>query len=186
MEDKLNKIKDFADKAHGDQMRRYSKERYIVHPERVMKLLMSYTKELPVLAAALLHDVLEDTPVKKEEIQEFLESVMSEEEALRTVELVVELTDVYTKENEPRLNRKKRKAMEAERLGMTSAAAQTIKYADLIDNSIDIAHNDPDFARVFLRENKGLLEKMKNGNQELYDKAVKTVYDCEKTLNREE
>ena len=35
MEDILLKVKDFADRAHGEQMRKYTPERYIVHPERL-------------------------------------------------------------------------------------------------------------------------------------------------------
>src|SRR3954464_15075348 len=112
----LDEVKDFADKAHGNQMRRYTPERYIVHPVRVMITCKEYTSDITILAAALLHDVLEDTPVTKEELQAFLMNIMSEEEAKRTVQLVEELTDVYIKENYPKWNRKKRKLKEADSL----------------------------------------------------------------------
>src|SRR4051812_49401817 len=101
----LDEVKDFADKAHGNQMRRYTPERYIVHPVRVMKTCREYSNDVTILAAALLHDVLEDTPVKKEELKTFLLKLMSEEEANKTVQLVEELTDVYIKENYPHWNR---------------------------------------------------------------------------------
>ncbi|HYH55544.1 MAG TPA: hypothetical protein VD772_02970, partial [Anseongella sp.] len=94
------------------------------------------------------------------------------------------LTDVYTKENYPRLNRKKRKAREADRLSKAPAAAQTVKYADIIDNAIDIAGHDKDFAKVFLRECGQLLRQMDKGNQQLYERAVKTVADCLSELQR--
>lgn len=178
MEAVLEKIKDFADKAHGDQQRKYSPERYIVHPVRVMQTCAAYTTKLPVLAAALLHDVLEDTPVTKEGLQQFLEGVMTEEEARQTTTLVVELSDVYTKEAHPRWNRKKRKAKEAERIAKTSEDSQTVKYADIVDNCREIVQHDPDFARVFLRECKGLLAVMPKGNEELYSKAKETVNTC--------
>ncbi|MGN6567929.1 MAG: hypothetical protein ACTHJ0_08255 [Flavipsychrobacter sp.] len=35
---KLEEVIAFADKAHGSQMRKYTPERYIVHPIRVMEL----------------------------------------------------------------------------------------------------------------------------------------------------
>src|SRR3954454_23071399 len=111
----LEEIKDFADRAHGNQMRRYTPERYIVHPIRVMKTCKEYTNDITILAAALLHDVLEDTPVTKKELLAFLLKLMSEENAKRTVQLVEELTDIYIKENYPTWNRKKRKIKEAER-----------------------------------------------------------------------
>jgi guanosine-3',5'-bis(diphosphate) 3'-pyrophosphohydrolase len=59
-----------------------------------------------------------------------------------------------------------------------SAEAQTIKYADIIDNSIDIVENDPDFAMIFLKEYRDLLRGMNKGEQLLYREAVKTVFNC--------
>ena len=76
MEDILNTIRDYADTAHGTQMRKYTPERYIVHPIRVMETCRNYDSRLPILAAALLHDVLEDTPVTEAEMRDFLHSVM--------------------------------------------------------------------------------------------------------------
>jgi (p)ppGpp synthase/HD superfamily hydrolase len=174
----LDEIRDFADKAHGSQMRKYTPERYIVHPERVMETCKEYTSDITILAAALLHDVLEDTPVTKEELQAFLMNIMSEEEAKRTVQLVEELTDVYIKENYPKWNRKKRKLKEADRLEKTSAAAQTIKYADIIDNAPEVTEQEPDFAKKFIPEYKALLKRITKGNPILYEKAKEVVNTC--------
>ena len=178
MDDVLEKVRDFADKAHGKQTRKYSAERYIVHPVRVMEMCRQYTADLPVLAAALLHDVLEDTPVTKAALYQFLLTVMEEEEAKNTVQLVVELSDVYTKEAHPRWNRKKRKAKESARIQKTSPDSQTVKYADIIDNCREIVQHDPDFARVFLRECKELLKVIPAGNETLYKEAKDTVNRC--------
>ena len=168
----------FADKAHGNQMRKYTPDRYIVHPVRVMEICKAYTDDLAMLAAAILHDVLEDTPVTKEQLKKFLLTLMSEEQATQTVQLVEELTDVYVKENYPKWNRKKRKNKEAERLEKTSAAVQTIKYADMIDNAPEIAEKDPDFAKRFIPEYKALLKKINKGNPDLYKKATETINSC--------
>jgi len=178
MEDILEQIKLFAEKAHGEQLRKYSPEKYIVHPVRVMEMCKQYNPKLPVLAAALLHDVLEDTSVKKEEIRLFLSGLMEKNEAEYTFKLVVELTDIYLKKDYPKWNRRKRKAREAERIEKTSGDSQTIKYADIIDNCREISVKDPDFAAVFLRECKSLLAKITKGNPALYNRAVKTVNDC--------
>lgn len=185
MEETLGKIKAFADRSHGEQMRRYTGERYIRHPERVMKICREYTDLLPVLAAALLHDVLEDTMVNEDDLLQYLQEVMKQEDARETLAIVVELTDVFTKKNYPRLNRRKRRAREAERLSAVSFEAQTVKYADTLDNAIDIAEHDPlDFAPVFLRECQGLLKKMHKGNPELYARTVKTVNECVETVKK--
>ena len=175
VEELLNKIKDFADQAHAEQMRKYTPERYIVHPERVMLICREYVDDIPVQAAALLHDVLEDTPVKAEDIKQFLTGLMPEVQVLKTVKLVEELTDVYIKEDYPHLNRKSRKELETARLAKTSAAAQTIKYADLIDNAFDIIKHDPQFGRRFISEARNLLKHMRTGNAELRERALKTL-----------
>ena len=57
MDNLLADIIAFTDKAHGAQSRKYTPDRYIVHPVRVMQLWRTYTNELPVLAAAILHDI---------------------------------------------------------------------------------------------------------------------------------
>ena len=171
----LQKVRDFADNAHGDQTRKYSPERYIVHPVRVMELCQKHTDSLPVLAAALLHDVLEDTQVTRADLQRFLLAVMNEKDAAQTLNLVVELTDVYTKARYPRWNRRKRKNNEAARIKKTSPDSQTIKYADIIDNCREIVVQDPEFAGLFLFECKQLLMKIPLGAAALYNEAKETV-----------
>ncbi|MBY8962654.1 HD domain-containing protein [Flavobacterium sp. D11R37] len=176
-EEILHIIRDYADDAHGNQMRKYTPERYIVHPVRVMETLRGYTDRLPLLAAALLHDVLEDTPVKPPQMLEFLKGVMNEDEAEETLKLVIEMTDEFVKEAYPKLNRKQRKQLELERIALTGADAQTIKYADIIDNAIDITANDRNFAPRYLKEVSGILKVADKGNAELYAKAMQVVKD---------
>lgn len=171
----IEKIIQFADESHGDQMRRYANDRYIVHPVRVMQTCQEYTNEITILAAALLHDLLEDTPVTKEEIRSFLLGLLTPQQADKTTRLVEELTDVFTKEKYPKWNRRKRKNKEVERLEKTSADAQTIKYADIIDNAPEIAEEDPDFAERFLPEYRHLLRKINKGEPALYKRAIDTV-----------
>jgi (p)ppGpp synthase/HD superfamily hydrolase len=177
MEAVLERVKEFADKAHGEQLRKYSPDRYIVHLVRVMEICRQYISSLPILAAALLHDVLEDTKVTKNELNEFLISIMNQQEAEQTIKLVIELTDVYTKAKYPYWNRRKRRHKEALRIEHTSAESQTIKYADIIDNCSGIAKDDPEFAPLFLSECKMLLEKIVKGNADLYARAMETVRD---------
>ena len=56
-----------AEEAHGEQ-RRSSGELYITHPLAVAKILASMHMDHYSLAAAMLHDVIEDTGVGKEEL----------------------------------------------------------------------------------------------------------------------
>ncbi len=183
MNDVLEKIRAFADEAHGDQGRKYSPERYIAHPLRVMQTCQAYTSVLPVHAAALLHDVLEDTAVSSDQLRDFLLTLMNTNETNETMRLVIELTDVYTKAAYPKLNRKKRKVKEAARLEKISAGAQTIKYADIMDNCRGIAGQDKGFAPVFLRECQSLLDVMTKGNKDLYQKAQQLLKEEREKLS---
>jgi hypothetical protein len=56
-------------------------------------------------------------------------------------------------------------------LADASAAAQTIKLADIIDNTCTIEWYDPEFAKVYLAEKLELLEVLKAGNSKLWDMA---------------
>ena len=58
----------FAEKAHDGQKRR-SGEPYIIHPVAVAQILAEMGMDADSICAALLHDVVEDTPVTDEEIQ---------------------------------------------------------------------------------------------------------------------
>src|SRR5438270_1869415 len=104
----LEKIRQFANQAHQDQKRKYNNEAYHQHLQRVMDTCAVYTHDPCVLAAAYLHDIIEDTPVTKEDLKHFLLTVMDEVNTNRTLQLVVELTDVFIKEDYPKWNRSRR------------------------------------------------------------------------------
>ncbi|MEI7917258.1 MAG: bifunctional (p)ppGpp synthetase/guanosine-3',5'-bis(diphosphate) 3'-pyrophosphohydrolase [Methylophilaceae bacterium] len=59
----------FSDQAHQGQMRR-SGEPYITHPVSVALILASLHLDTPTIIAALLHDVVEDTGITKEDVGE--------------------------------------------------------------------------------------------------------------------
>jgi (p)ppGpp synthase/HD superfamily hydrolase len=171
----LQQVQEFARRAHGDQRRKYADEPYIQHPVRVMDRCRAASDRLPMLAAALLHDVLEDTGVTKEQLADFLSSTMSEPDARDTFDIVVELTDVYTKPDFPQWNRRVRKDREKLRLAAISADAQTVKYADIIDNAKDIAGAGTEFAVKLLHEYKAILKLLDKGDPVLRAKAITGV-----------
>ena len=63
----IDKAYRFAEEKHGDQ-RRASGIPYILHPTSVACILAELGMDTESVAAALLHDVVEDTPVTLEEI----------------------------------------------------------------------------------------------------------------------
>lgn len=182
MEHILEQVRLFATNAHSGQVRKYADEPFVTHPIRVMKTCSSYTNDVTVLSAALLHDVVEDTELTRHDVYDFLLTVMEPHRAQRTVMLVEQLTDVYVKSSYPHWNRKKRKKEEIKRLSKISADAQTIKYADIIDNCNEVIHHDQDFADRFLHECRDTLDKINKGNSVLYLRALETVNVCIREL----
>jgi len=82
--------------------------------------------------------------------------------------LVAALTDI-SRPNDG--DRKIRKAIDRNHLAGASARAQTIKLADLIDNSRSIVERDPDFAKVYLAEKRELLAVLTEGDETLLNRA---------------
>lgn len=159
------KALDFATKAHGDQVRKYTGEPYTNHLVEVMNIVRTVKSDDSMLAAALLHDTIEDTSVTEADVRK--------EFGPRIAQLVVELTDISKPEDG---NRAFRKAMDRDKLATVSNDAQTIKLADLISNGKDIAVNDPKFAKVFLNEKRQLLEVLDRGDSILM-KQAKDILD---------
>ena len=122
----------FAAQKHRDQ-RRKDKEvsPYINHPISVAKIIseIGNIEDPEVLAAALLHDTLEDTETTVEElIDNFGERVCS---------LVEEVTDDKTL---PKFERKQRQIDHAKEL---TGGAALIKLGDKISNVTDITNTPP-------------------------------------------
>ena len=65
--ERVQEAYDFSFQAHDGQKRR-SGEPYITHPVAVAGLLADLKLDSETLIAAILHDVMEDTPISKEEI----------------------------------------------------------------------------------------------------------------------
>ncbi|WP_212976109.1 HD domain-containing protein [Bacillus sp. J14TS2] len=65
--ERLKVALDFAEEAHDGQ-KRATGEPYITHPIAVCEILLDYNADIITLISALLHDVVEDTPVPIPEI----------------------------------------------------------------------------------------------------------------------
>lgn len=116
--------------------------------------MSSFTDDQNVIAAAWLHDVLEDTKVTY--------GLLGSEFNLVVADYVLALTDSTEG------NRATRKAADRARLAAAPPEVQTIKLADLIDNTASITHHDPKFNEVYLEEKLLLLEVMTQGEPTLY------------------
>ncbi len=171
--DLIARSKEFAINAHTriDHRRKYTKQPYSDHLAAVAKLVGTITDDPAIIAAAWLHDVVEDTPATLYDIEtEFGPQVAS---------LVAQLTDVSKPSDG---NRATRKEIDRQHLAQASPAAQTVKLADLINNGQDICKHDPRFALVYLQEMQALLKVLTRGNGELYKQAQRTHERCTEKL----
>ena len=84
----LTRAYELADEAHEGQ-RRASGESYIEHPLAVAGILADLEMDRQTIAAALLHDVVEDTSITSEEVAE-----QFGEEIARLVDGVTKLTRI--------------------------------------------------------------------------------------------
>lgn len=158
----------FATAAHAavGQKRKYTGEDYIHHPAAVVALLLEFVPEVTTeqLAAAWLHDTVEDCAIPLAQITQEFGAVVGE--------LVGQLTDVSRPEDG---NRAARKAIDLAHSASACAQAKTVKLADLIDNSKSILEHDRKFARVYLAEKRKLLAVLSEGNPALMSVAQESV-----------
>jgi (p)ppGpp synthase/HD superfamily hydrolase len=138
--------------AHRNQRRKFEDAPYMVHPIRVARIVYEYTDDANVIAAAMMHDVLEDTDVTAEEMRRVFGDAITN--------LVLDVTDVSRPSDGVRAVRKEK---DREHLARSSPGGATIKLADIIDNSVSIVAHDTGFAPVYLREAEDLLKMLKHG-----------------------
>lgn len=173
IDDVVRKAAAFAKFAHEsiDQRRRFTNEPYIVHPQAVAKTVAMVTDDAATLAAAWLHDVVEDSPVSISEIEvEFGPDIAG---------LVADLTDVS---NPTDGNRKQRKAIDRQHTAEADPRAKTVKLADVINNVSDVVLQDPRFAVKYLEEKELLLGVLSEGDPELLSRAHQVIADAKKAL----
>ena len=68
--DKVTKAIEFAAKAHDGMCRKKDKTPYILHPLEAAVIVGTMTYDQEIISAAVLHDVVEDTGITIEEIEE--------------------------------------------------------------------------------------------------------------------
>jgi guanosine-3',5'-bis(diphosphate) 3'-pyrophosphohydrolase len=122
----------FAAHKHRDQRRKDAQASpYINHPIALAEVLAGEGRvtDAEVLAAALLHDTIEDTDTSFEELErEFGERIAG---------MVMEVTD------DKELEKSERKRLQIEHAAGISPGAKLVKLADKICNLRDVADRPP-------------------------------------------
>lgn len=164
--DKQRELFAIVEQYHGEQKRKYTKEPYTRHLLAVADIILNMPVRVPGLVdIALCHDLYEDTDIDPSYLFQELVNIGYPATHVQFVHSgIVALTDQFTHENYPDVNRKERKIREAERLGKIDPLYQTVKYADIIDNTSSIVKQDPGFAKVYMEEIRRVMDVMRGGN----------------------
>jgi len=126
------KALDFAARKHRDQRRKDEDATpYINHPIEVAELLVNEAciDDANILAAAILHDTLEDTEATEQELQNVFGEIIAA--------IVLEVSDNKS------LTKQERKRQQIEHAGSSSDGAKLIKLADKICNLRDVLVRPP-------------------------------------------
>lgn len=172
----VEKARIFATAAHAavGQVRKYTNEPYIVHPEEVGELVRQARGYSPAMvAAALLHDTLEDTEVTY--------ALLHEEFGTEVADLVLWLSDVSKPEDG---NRSTRKMLDRQHIAAAPADAQTIKVCDLIANTRSILAYDKNFAKVYLEEKRLLMDVLTKADVGLRARALAQLDEALRELEQ--
>jgi len=157
----LLKVLSFAAFKHRHQVRKGSKPiPYINHPIALADLLVrtGNIHDPEIIAAALLHDTVEDTAATFEELEAEFGSQISQ--------LVAELTD---DKSLPKEERKRRQVEDASSL---SPRARIVKIADKVCNLRDIVEDPParwplERKQQYFDWAKSVVDKIRDTNVEL-------------------
>jgi (p)ppGpp synthase/HD superfamily hydrolase len=119
--DVLLKAMHFATARHAGQLRKDNITPFISHPLSVSIILSNYTKNKDLLAAAVLHDVLEDTDTSYSELEDAFGKKISE--------IVKECS-----ESNKSLSWEARKKETFQKIRTLSTSAAKVKLADILHN----------------------------------------------------
>jgi len=172
----VDRAKYLAGIAHANQFRKDGITPYFVHPCRVANLVEKYVNHTPeMVAAAYMHDVLEDTDVTSHTLQMLFHT--------NVVNLVLELTNPSKGLILPR---KERKEIDRQHLFNISKEAKIIKLFDRLDNIQDLTGFSNSFTALYMKETLLMLDVIEDADKNftnLIRRKTKTILQTvEKTL----
>ena len=151
---KIEKAVLFATKAHAGAFRKGTNRPYILHPIEAMSIVMKFTEDEDVVAAAVLHDTLEDTSVTREQLEiEF---------GSRVATLVASVSEDKKKDRPAEKTWKERKQETIQQLKIADLDVKLLclgdKLSNLRDMEEDYADIGEDLWKRFNQKDKRLHE----------------------------
>ena len=171
----------FARRAHEGVFRKGSKVPYIVHPLETAMIVAGFTDDEEMIAAALLHDVVEDAGVTPQKLEEMF--------GTRVMELVLQETEDKSK------GWHERKAHTLKHLAAASTEVKILALGDKLSNMRStardyIALGDEVWQRFRVKEKKwhawyylGLAESLKELSYHFYYQEYVTL--CHQVFGKE-
>lgn len=158
----------FAVRKHKGQVRKGNRESYINHPARVASRLLIVNPYVPdeVLAAAWLHDTLEDTDTIYDELLQFGSLV---------ADLVQGMTNPSHDTEHRGKPRAERKRIDREHIALQDPYVKMIKLADRIDNLWDFYIAGDGFMYIYAEETQLLLDESLTGVNRIHEKELKVL-----------
>lgn len=144
----IEQAKKFAELKHMGQTRKFDKNNaYINHPLAVAERLAYFCKDEAMIAAALLHDTIEDTNTSYGEILQLF--------GIKVANLVEELTS-----DKEEANKIGKAQYLTNKINGLSEDARLIKFLDRENNVSDFPKSPMEFSKRYAKETQYILDHL--------------------------
>lgn len=151
-----------AQEKHAYQHRKFSNEPYFNHPSRVADIVRRFTKDEELIAAAYLHDVIEDTKTSVKEIDavfgEKIARIVKELTSVKKEQVLIGKADYLLK-----------------KMNQMTSDALLIKIADRLDNVSDFRFASEKFRNKYIKETYYILQNLKRPLKSEHKKLIQEI-----------
>lgn len=158
----ISRVYEFAKRAHKGVTRKLEGKPYIVHPDRVAQNVLRYTQDKDIIAAALLHDVVEDTSISIKVIELTFNK--------RVASFVNELTSDHLG-----LKKLGKTNYLIKKLNSISDEALLIKLLDRKDNLSDLPLAGKEFQRKYPKSTEEILSSLDRKLKPFHKKVISEI-----------
>ena len=151
----------FATSAHACIKRKGKDRAYILHPLEAMTIVGSMTDDEELLAAAVLHDTIEDTPVTREDLER--------EFGKRVAEIVASESEDKHRDSAPSDTWQARKQETIDHLQRADRDVKLVCLGDKLANLRELAH---DYSRL----GNSLWERFNQKDKAMHGWYYRSIY----------
>jgi len=164
----IQKAKDFATAKHEGQLRKFGNKPYIIHPAGVAKIVEDSGGTPEMIAAAWLHDVVEESGVSFVELREMFGD--------KVAGIVSELS------NPSDLDKSKKGQYLLSKMNTMSSDALTVKLSDRLNNVLDFSTARPSFVQKYAGETMFIINGLEETERPINQQQSKLLTDIRKAI----